>query len=322
MPDEGNGLNHEALDAMAGGSPNLRETLVRAIDQAFDGIMITDVQLDEPGPTIVYVNPALCQITGYPAEELIGATPRLLHGPETDRELLARLRDELSRDGTFQGRSANYRRDGTEFEMEWSISTVRGDDGEPRFYVAVQRDATAFRRLLDDAEHRAETDPLTGLYNRRSFDVRLERLLADPEAGARVGLIALDIDRFKAVNDRHGHAAGDDVLREVARRLRSGVREGDVIARTGGEELTIIMTDVLGPADVVELAERLRTSLAREPIPAGAQLVPVTASFGVAHAAASGLDPTRLSADADQALYRSKASGRNRVSTTRRAPPR
>jgi diguanylate cyclase (GGDEF)-like protein/PAS domain S-box-containing protein len=312
----------DLFPGLANQPPRLAETLVRAVDQAFDGVMITDVQLDPPGPTIVYVNSALSEITGYGADELVGANPRILQGPKTDRALLDRMRHELERNGTFQGRATNYRRDGSEFEMEWSISTVRGDAGEPRFYVAVQRDATTFRRLLDDAEHRAGTDELTGLINRRVFDAQLALLLADPGTGDRVGLIAVDLDRFKAVNDTHGHAAGDDVLREVARRLRETVRDDDLVARTGGEELTVIMTDVLGPAGVTALAERLREALARDPVPTNGILVPITASFGVAHARASGRDPTLLRADADQALYRSKADGRNRVSTApRRSQP-
>lgn len=293
----------------------LIETLVDAVDQTFDSIIITDVQLDAPGPRIVYVNRAFSAMTGYTPEQLVGATPRILQGPRTDPAVLGRMRDDLVRDGSFQGRAINYRRDGTEFWMEWSISTVRGDDGAPQFYVAVQRDVTTFHRLLEDSERRARTDVLTGLANRRYFDAHLASVLADPMVDAHVGLITLDIDRFKSVNDTHGHAAGDAVLQEVARRVRDVVGERGLVARTGGEELAIVLSGAETLPVVVALAERVRLAVAASPVRAGSRSLTVTASFGTAHALVSGTSPQRMAADADHALYRSKTAGRNRVSS-------
>jgi diguanylate cyclase (GGDEF)-like protein/PAS domain S-box-containing protein len=290
---------------------HLIDTLVEAVDQTFDAISITGVQLDAPGPRIVYANPAFCRMTGYSSDELIGETPRLLQGPRTDRRVLDRLREDLERTGTFQGRAINYRRDGSEFVMEWSISTVRGDDGNPQFYVAVQRDATTFRRLLDEAERLARTDALTGLANRRFFDAHLASVLADARGNGRVGLITLDIDRFKSVNDTYGHAAGDAVLREVSRRMRESAIPGSLVARTGGEELAVVLEDVRDIEAVVALAEQLRSALDRRPVMAAARSLSITASFGVAHAIVSGHEPQQLTADADHALYASKAAGRN-----------
>jgi diguanylate cyclase (GGDEF)-like protein/PAS domain S-box-containing protein len=292
----------------------LIETLVEAVDQTFDAIIITDVQLDSPGPRIVYANPAFCRMTGYAPDELIGMTPRILHGPHTDRRVLDRLRDELVRHGSFLGRAINYRRDGSEFTMEWSVSTVRGEDDEPRFYVAVQRDVTTFRKLLEDAELLARTDALTGISNRRYFDAHLAALLARPGASERVSLIMLDIDRFKGVNDTYGHAAGDAVLRETAGRIRDAIPASAVVARTGGEELAVVLEDAKDMSVARILAERLRVVIASRPIATGSHHVDVTASFGVAHANVSGPEPLQLAADADAALYRSKAAGRDRVS--------
>jgi diguanylate cyclase (GGDEF)-like protein/PAS domain S-box-containing protein len=292
----------------------LIDTLVEAVDQAFDAIIITDTELDAPGPRIVYANPAFCRMTGYSAVQLLGQTPRILHGPLTDRSVLDRLRADLTEKGSFQGRAVNYRHDGTEFVMEWSISTVRGDANADEFFVAVQRDVTTFQRLLEDAERLARIDALTGISNRRYFDAHLAAILADPRAIARVGLITLDIDHFKAINDTYGHAAGDTVLQEVARRIRDTVSVGYLVARTGGEELAVVLDDAPDLATVSTVAERLRSVLGSPPIVTGARSISITASFGTAHVTVSGSDPHQLTADADQALYCSKAAGRNRVS--------
>jgi diguanylate cyclase (GGDEF)-like protein/PAS domain S-box-containing protein len=306
--------------AFGGGSPALVETLVAAVESAIDAVMITDADLDPPGPRIVYVNPAFCLMTGWSATELAGATPRILQGPLTDRHVLDRLKEDLITRGTFQGEAVNYRRDGTPFTMEWSISTVPGDFGEPRFYVAIQRDTTAFKRRLADAERQARTDELTGLANRRHFSAALTAALADPEIGARAALLSLDIDNFKRVNDVHGHPAGDAVLREVARRIREAVREQDIVARTGGEEFAVL---AIGPGDdegLHDLAERIRRSVEREPVSYGGGTIALTISAGVARAADSAGRIDGLVDRSDRALYEAKRAGRNRVVFASPAP--
>ena len=312
MADDGSRGRPDATSLI---DTSLIDTIVEAVDQTFDAIIITDVELDLPGPRIVYANPAFCRMTGYAAEALLGSTPRLLHGELTDRRVLDRLRSDLEQHGSFQGRAVNYRRDGTAFTMEWSISTLRGDDGAPQFYVAVQRDVTTFQRLLEDAENLARTDALTGVSNRRFFDAHLAAVLAEPGAGERVGLITLDIDHFKAVNDTYGHAAGDAVLLEVAERLRDAIPAGALVARTGGEEFAVVLDGAPDMAAVHALAERLRAALQSRPIASGPRALATTASFGIAHALVSGSDPGRLAADADDALYRSKEGGRNRITS-------
>lgn len=123
-----------------------------AMDSAYDAIMITDAMLDAPGPHVLYVNPAFERMTGWSAAEMLTQTPRVLQGPETDRSTLRRLREQLSRGTPFLGSTVNYRRDGTPFLMEWSISAMNDEDGTARYYIAVQRDVTAFRRHIADAE--------------------------------------------------------------------------------------------------------------------------------------------------------------------------
>jgi diguanylate cyclase (GGDEF)-like protein len=160
----------------------------------------------------------------------------------------------------------------------------------------------------------ATRDQLTGLLNRREF----ERILAEEKAragqsGRSFALVLVDIDHFKRVNDQHGHPAGDEVLRQVARRLEAGIRSGDHVARIGGEEFAIVMAEA-DEAVALEVAERLRQTLAATPVQAGPGLqLPLTLSVGVGvfpHHTDKSRD---IVAAADQALYRAKSAGRNRV---------
>jgi two-component system chemotaxis response regulator CheY len=160
----------------------------------------------------------------------------------------------------------------------------------------------------------ARTDELTGLRNRRGLRVALLRELRRAERYERdLSLIALDVDRFKQVNDRYGHAVGDRVLQGVARALQIGVRQVDVVARTGGEEFVVVAPET-PLADALQVAERLRALVAAFELPVGDQLVRVTLSAGVASCRTSGLSELEpLLQVADAALYRAKAEGRNRV---------
>ena len=161
----------------------------------------------------------------------------------------------------------------------------------------------------------AITDALTGLYNRRYLDSHLAALVE--RAGEKKGdlsLLIIDIDYFKKVNDTHGHDAGDEILREFATRIRRNLRALDLPCRFGGEEFVIVMPETdYGIASIV--AERLRTKIARDPfaIHGGAEFVDVTISVGAAYILHDGDTPESLLKRADNALYRAKAEGRNRV---------
>ena len=289
---------------MTGTFELLATDLLAALEHAPDGMMVTDVELDAPdGPRILYVNEALCRMTGYTAQELLGRTPRVLQGPATSRLTMRRLRRALVAGRPFRGQAMNYRSDGSAFVMEWSIAPVPGPDGQPACFVAIQRDATAFRAALDDAERRAHTDALTGLANRASVE---ERLKAQPPVAA----LLIDLDKFKLVNDRFGHAVGDEVLREVADRILGCVRADDLAARYGGEEFAVLLDSATG---VDRLAERVRAAIGGRPVITAAGSVRVTASVGAAVSTSPPGDPEELVAQADAALYQAKHAGRDRV---------
>ena len=167
--------------------------------------------------------------------------------------------------------------------------------------------------LLEQVRKMADTDALTGVSNRRTFETVLEREVSRAgRNGEQVTLIMFDIDHFKSINDTHGHQMGDEVLKKVAATLADGCRDFDVPARYGGEEFAVILPSCSAKESLV-VAERLRRSLGEADNP-----VPITASAGVATFPAHAADPERLIAAADEALYESKRAGRDRVTRSRR----
>ena len=210
------------------------------------------------------------------------------------------------------------------------------------FYDGVARDITERRRLEDElrrsmaelerarsaAELRARTDELTGAFNRRHFAEIVEEAMAGDATGW--GLLILDADHFKQVNDAHGHVVGDAVLVELARRLAACLEAGDCLARWGGEEFAVLLQGVASDAELDRRAQRLRTAVASSPVAAGGVSVRLTISVGAARAGAELDNLDALVETADRCLYVAKRHGRNRVSLVpnlavtdaRRASPR
>src|SRR5207302_4528598 len=167
--------------------------------------------------------------------------------------------------------------------------------------------------LYEEATRLSITDGLTGLWNRRLFDLRMsEELQRAVRFQEPFGLLLVDLDHFKTVNDRFGHQAGDAVLIELARRLTDATREVDVVTRFGGEEFALILPKTPVPG-TMRLASKVREVVADEPFAAGKAVIPVTVSVGAAAYPDHGLSGTDLLAAADAALYRAKANGRDRV---------
>ena len=183
-----------------------------------------------------------------------------------------------------------------------------------RTQVRRKRYADSLRDNVEQAIEMAVVDALTGLHNRRYFDMNLSSLLdQSAQEGKPLSLLVLDIDFFKKINDTYGHDAGDEILRALAGRVRRAVRSVDLVCRLGGEEFVIVMPDT--PLDVAgRVAERVRRTVEAEPfaVKQGQTSIPVTISIGIADRG-SDANPDFIYKSADKALYESKASGRNRV---------
>ena len=213
-----------------------------------------------PDQPLVYVNPAFERLAGLPAEQLLGRNCRFLQDPDTDPAAVARIRAAVAAGEECRETVLNVR--GPERTPWWNelhLAPVRDAAGTVVQYIGVQVDVTArveaerallqerdrTRAALARIEELAATDPLTGLANRRRLQEQVETALWDARArGEALALLFLDLDGFKAVNDRFGHAAGDGLLQEVAARLRQRLRRRDLVARLGGDEFLVALPDL------------------------------------------------------------------------------
>lgn len=277
-----------------------------------DAVVVTDV-----GPAhgeelrILFASPAVEAATGWTPAELMGRSPKVFQGPRTCPQALARIRDAIRTWSPVEVELTNYRKDGTPFRVELSIAPVADRTGWFTHWIALQRDVTASRERLEGAEAAARRDALTGLGNRRLADIDMPRLIARAgDAGERLGVVRLDLDRFKAINDAHGHAAGDLALAEAGRRLVAAVRHDDLTVRLGGDEFLAVCAGLSGREELEALAGRVQAAV--EGLVEGTSVV-LRTSVGAALFPDDGRDMEALLGAADEALYRAKDAGRGRV---------
>jgi len=279
--------------------------LESVVVNANDAVLITEAwPFDQPGPRIVYVNEAFTRTTGYTSAEVLGRTPRLLQGPNSDRAALDTLRAALEGWQAVVVEVLNYRKDGTEFWVELSIVPVADAAGYITHWVSVQRDVTP-RRQTDALRHQALHDALTDLPNRTLLHDRVALALRAAERAATpLALLLFDLDHFKEVNDTLGHHAGDQLLRAVAIRLVGTVRASDTVARLGGDEFAVLLPTADAEA-AITAASTLLAAL-EPPFLVEGQRLEVGASIGVAVAPAHGADAAALLQHADVAMYVAK----------------
>ncbi|WP_132251437.1 diguanylate cyclase domain-containing protein [Methylobacterium segetis] len=233
---------------------------------------------------------------------------------EASRGAMERLRAEAIRTGRGFVLDALIRpRRGEERWIRIGAELARDAEGRPERLYGYKQDVTAEREALERLRHRAERDHLTGLANRAAFDARCRAAAAGPDRGV-AGLVLIDLDRFKAINDGLGHAAGDACLRAASERLRHAFADAALVARIGGDEFAVLLRAPLGRRRILRMLARASAALCR-PVPWNGTALAVSASIG-----ARILDPGRdrapgaeLFAEADAALYAAKAAGRNAV---------
>ncbi|WP_296943637.1 bifunctional diguanylate cyclase/phosphodiesterase [uncultured Massilia sp.] len=283
----------------------------RALHAASNGILIT--RCDDSRNVIEYVNPAFERIAGYPEADVLGRDPRIMAAPGMDTVERAQLRDAIA---ARQGASVvlrNLRKDGEPYWADLSITPVQDEHGAVTHYIGVITDVTAARLRTAHLEHEVNHDPLTGLANRNLLWDRLEQALhLAQRQKSLVATVLIDLDKFKAINDTHGHEAGDVVLKVVARRLQASVRDSDTVARMSGDEFVLVLANQPSLRFTLRMVERLRQSFA-VPVSFNGQDIPVGASLGVAMYPHDGATAPELVRAADLAMYQGKANGRNDV---------
>jgi len=280
----------------------------KVFSHAREAIMITSASGD-----IIDVNEAFSRITGYSREEVLGQNPRLLSSGRQGKEYYAAMWRGLAAQGHWYGEVWNRRKNGEVYAEMQTISAVRGAQGEVQQYVALFSDITATKEHQQQLEHIAHFDALTGLPNRVLLADRLHQAMAQTQRrGQQTAVAFLDLDGFKAINDTHGHDAGDQLLIALATRMKQALREGDTLARMGGDEFVAVLVDLTDLASCVPLLNRLLTAAAL-PVQIGNVALQVSASLGVTfYPQAEIVDADQLLRQADQAMYQAKLAGKNR----------
>jgi diguanylate cyclase (GGDEF)-like protein/PAS domain S-box-containing protein len=281
----------------------------RALEASGNGIVITDCRRsDNP---IVYVNPAFERITGYSAGEALGQNCRFLHGNDHNQPGTRSLREAVASTREAKVVLRNYRKDGRLFWNELLIAPVRTEDGSVTHFVGVQNDITEQKLAEENLLHMATHDALTGLPNRSLLQDRLAQAIGYANRlRHQVAILFIDIDRFKNINDSLGHTVGDILITTLAHRLRGAVRAVDTVARVGGDEFVVVLSDIQREADVNQVISGLVAAIS-EPIPVDGHVLTVSASIGASLYPRDGQDVTSLLKNADTAMYRAKDAGRN-----------
>ncbi|MCV4287445.1 EAL domain-containing protein [Pseudomonas capsici] len=273
-----------------------------------EGVLITDTR-----QRINAVNRAFSEITGYGEEEALGQTPRLLASGQHDSAFYAAMWHQLGAEGHWQGEICNRRKNGELYPCWLTISAVRNKDRFITHFVAVFADISSLKHAQARLDYQAHHDPLTGLPNRTLFESRLHSALQHSEESDSLGAVLfIDLDRFKHINDSLGHPVGDLLLKGIAQRLKETLRDIDTVARLGGDEFIVLLPGLLQPGDAQTIGSKLLACFTA-PFQAGEHEFFMSASIGSCLFPTDGTDVATLVKNADAAMYRSKAKGRNRI---------
>jgi diguanylate cyclase (GGDEF)-like protein/PAS domain S-box-containing protein len=268
--------------------------LTEVLELVPDAVCVVDAE-----GRLLYVNASFERIFGYAPAEVLGRRIFELVHPD-DRAATMRQAEQVMA-GTLQRHFRNryVHKEGHSVDIQWSARSLP-DYG---VRIGVGREVTELRQAERELEHRASHDPLTGLPNRHQLQCELQYAIAHAaQTGDGLAVLYMDLDGFKEVNDRGGHDAGDRLLREVAQRLQQGLRQGDLVARVGGDEFVALLPGCRNTEAALAVAEGIRARLSPlYTLPDG--LFRLDASVGIACFPADGSDPDALLAHADRAMY-------------------
>jgi len=283
-----------------------RARLVQVLEATSDYVGIS-----EPTGKIIYMNAAGRKLTGAPESGDVGKSTIDIHPQWASERVEGEGRRAAERDGLWHGESALLGADGTEIPVSQVITAHKGPNGTIRFFSTIARDIRDRKAYEERLQYFANYDPLTGLPNRSLLgDRALQGIAHAKRAGRPTALLVMNLDRFKLVNESYSHGAGDTLLRMVADRLRGAVREGDTVARLGADAFAVLATDLARPDDVSAVARKIREAM-HAPFWLEARDLHVTVSIGASIYPRDGEDFDILLRNADAAMHRVKAEGRN-----------
>ncbi|PCH65656.1 MAG: hypothetical protein COC04_01400 [Gammaproteobacteria bacterium] len=279
----------------------------RVFNEAHEGIIITDTQI-----RIVDVNPAFCKISGYDRSDIIGKNPRVLQSNKHEPEFYQNMLTILQQQGHWQGEVWNRKKNGEHYATLLSISTLLDDDGEAIHYLALFSDITQSKQQQQTLEMMAHYDVLTQLPNRTLFADRFNLAIAHSKRNnSLLAVVFLDLDNFKPVNDNYGHEIGDQLLVEVAQRIKANIREEDTASRLGGDEFVLLLNEIQSTQHGEELVDRVHKAISA-PYKINDITITISASSGITLFPLDDADADTLLRHADQSMYQAKLAGRNR----------
>ncbi|MCW8907485.1 MAG: EAL domain-containing protein [Sedimenticola sp.] len=271
-----------------------------------EGVVITD-----PDGTILDINRAFTEITGYSRQEAIGRNPGFLKSGRHDADFYREMWNMLGESGQWRGEIWNRRRDGSLYPEWLTISKVEGDTGQLTHYVGVFSDISQIKQSQDQLRHLAHHDALTGLPNRLLLRDRLENAIRHAERkSTSLAVMFLDLDHFKHINDSLGHNIGDQLLQAVAAGLQETLRREDTVCRIGGDEFVMLLDEIDEPENAAVAAQKI-LALFERPFVMEHHEIRITPSLGICLYPRDGRKQDTLLRNADAAMYRAKEAGRN-----------
>ena len=278
----------------------------KVFEASNEAILITDANF-----RIISVNRAYETIMGYREQDVLGVDTLEVGAKLQTYSFYRNLVSLLKERGHWQGELINQRKSGEEFPSWFSVTQVTNSRGEPEHYIAIFNDITEHKNSRAQIEFLAHHDALTGLPNRILLNDRLEMAITQVRRqGEKLGILFIDLDRFKNVNDSLGHGVGDQILQEAAKRLTANVRTGDTVSRLGGDEFVVLFPRVRTEGNLADLTIKLREQL-QLPYTVDGISLHITPSIGIAVYPDDGEDPNTLIKNADAAMYLAKEKGRN-----------
>ncbi|WP_166878625.1 sensor domain-containing diguanylate cyclase [Massilia mucilaginosa] len=286
---------------------------------ALDGLMTqalvefpTPVMITDDAGTILWVNQALCDLSGYAAAELLGHTPALLKSGSQDGAFYQQLWNTIRDGRVWHGEMVDRRKDGSHYIAEEVVAPLRDEQGVVRHFLAVQHDITERESRRKREHYLAYHDLLTGLPNRAMLqDIAQKAVAGAMRSEQLIAMMFLDLDGFKSINDTLGHYIGDQLLVALAERMQSGVRHSDTVARIGGDEFAVLIPSLENRATAAPLAQKLLDTLARPFSLRGHQFC-IRASIGIAIFPSDAADVESLLRCSDRAMYQAKLLGGQR----------